>query len=67
MIHTQDVRIRDYVEPLAMRLVGFIADQRLALKEIVIVVKNGNKPAVPDDDYLRPVHQYLLIYEVKNG
>ncbi|MCD6492880.1 MAG: hypothetical protein J7K36_03640 [Archaeoglobaceae archaeon] len=67
VIQTQDVRIDRYVEPLAKRLVDELIHDNLWLKEIVVVTQDGaNSPLKNSGDYLKIVHQYLLVYEVKN-
>jgi len=66
VIQTQDVRIDGYVEPLAKRLVDKLIHNNLWLKEIVIVTQDGANSEVKNSrDYLKIVHQYLLVYEVK--
>ncbi len=66
VIQTQDVRINGYVEPLAKRLVDELIHDNLWLKEIVIITQNGaNSPLKNLGNYLKIVHQYLLVYEVK--
>jgi DNA modification methylase len=65
-IQTQDVRIDGYIEPLAKRLVDELTHANLWLKEIIIVTQDGaNVLPKNSRDYLKIVHQYLLIYEVK--
>ena len=65
VIQTQDVRIDGYVEPLAKRLVDMLTHDNLWLKEIVVVIKEGqNSRALAPSDYLKISHQYLLVYEV---
>jgi len=66
VIQTQDVRIGEYVEPMAKRVVDAITSGSLWLKEIVVVVQEKSKldNVVSDNDrYLRITHQYLLIYK----
>ena len=66
VIQTQDVRIDGYVEPLAKRLVDELIHDNLWLKEIVVATQDGaNSPFKNSGNYLKIVHQYLLIYEVK--
>ena len=66
VIQTQDVRIDGYVEPLAKRLVDELIHDNLWLKEIVVVTQDGvNSPFKNSGNYLKIVHQYLLVYEVK--
>jgi hypothetical protein len=65
-IQTQDARINRYVEPLGKRLVDMLTLDNLWLKEIIVVTQNGaNLPLKNSGDYLKIVHQYLLVYEVK--
>lgn len=67
IIQTQDVRINGYIEPLAKRLVEMLSlDNNLWLKEIVFVTQEGSNSKIQNSrDYLRIVHQHLLVYEVK--
>jgi len=66
VIQTQDVRINRYVEPLAKKLVDELIHDNLWLKEIVVVTQDGaDSPLKNSGDYLKIVHQYLLVYEVK--
>jgi len=66
VIQTQDVRIVGYVEPLAKRLVDLLTFDDLWLKEIVIVTQEGaNSSSLNSTGYLKIVHQYLLVYEVR--
>ena len=66
VIQTQDVRIDEYVEPLAKRVVDMLRIDNLWLKEIVFVIQKEVK-LKPQKlrNYLKIVHQYLLVYEVK--
>ncbi|MEW6193163.1 MAG: DNA methyltransferase [Bacillota bacterium] len=63
VVQTRDVRLNDYTEPLAKRLVDVLTFENLRLKEIVIVTpdKAGSKGP---GNYLEIVHEYLLVYEV---
>jgi len=66
VIQTQDIRIDGYVEPLAKRVVDMLTLNNLWLKEIVFVTQEGvNLNAQNSKDYLKIVHQYILVYEVK--
>jgi len=66
VIQTQDVRIDGYVEPLAKRLVDMLTFDNLWLKEIVVVTQEwANSSALNSTEYLKIVHQYLLVYEVR--
>ncbi|MEM4066526.1 MAG: DNA methyltransferase [Candidatus Micrarchaeaceae archaeon] len=67
VIQTQDVRIDGFVEPLAKRIVDMLTYDNLWLKEIVIVMQEGAVLNKQDSkDYLKIIHQYLLVYEIKN-
>lgn len=64
-IQTQDVRIDGYVEPLAKRLVDMLTLDNLWLKEIVVVTQDGHNSINQNSrDYLKIIHQYLIIYKV---
>ncbi len=65
VIQTQDVRIDGYVKPLAKELVNELTNDDLWLKEIVIVTQEGVNSKIQNlEEYLKIVHQYLLVYEV---
>lgn len=65
VIQTKDIRIDGYIEPIAKRLVDILTHDNLWLKEIVIVTSDGtNSLQKNSGDYLKIVHQYLLVYEV---
>lgn len=66
-IQVQDLRINGYVQPLAKLVFDVLKLERLRLKEIVILVPeklglNGSESE--SKEFLKIVHQYLLIYEV---
>jgi hypothetical protein len=64
VIQTQDVRIGEYVEPLAKRVVDMLAPDNLALKEIILVTQQNQNPKLQEtSEYLKINHQYLLVYE----
>jgi len=64
VIQTQDVRIGEYVEPLAKRMVDVLLLDNLWLKEIVVVTQqNQNLGLQKAGEYLKINHQYLLVYE----
>ncbi len=67
VLQTRDVRVEGYLEPLAKRLVELLEGKPLLLKEIVIVTDPGGEPDEDgsEKEYLRPAHQYLLVYEKK--
>jgi len=63
-IQTQDVRIDRYIEPLAKRVVDMLTHDNLWLKEIVVVTKEKqNSEIQTQSEYLKIIHQYLLVYE----
>jgi len=63
-IQTQDVRIDRYVEPLAKRVVDMLTHDNLWLKEIVVITKEKqNSEVQTQSEYLKIIHQYLLVYE----
>ena len=67
VIQTKDVRINGYVEPIAKRVVDTLQSQsnNLWLKEIVVIIpEEQTLQNQISGDYLRIVHQYLLVYEV---
>ena len=61
VIQTQDVRIGEYVEPLAKRVVDMLAPDNLSLKEIIVVTQQNQKLQATSE-YLKINHQYLLVY-----
>jgi DNA modification methylase len=64
VIQTQDVRIDGYAEPLAKRLVDTLTFDSLWLKEIIVVTKEKqNSENQTQSEYLKIIHQYLLVYE----
>ncbi|MFW6117956.1 MAG: DNA methyltransferase [Chloroflexota bacterium] len=64
VIQTQDVRIGEYVEPLAKRIVDILVIDDLLLKEIVIVTQqNQNSKPQAAGAHLKISHQYLLVYK----
>jgi len=66
VIQARDVRVDGYVEPLAKRLVDTLIFENLWLKEIIVITPEELNPRTQTlGDYLKIVHQYLLIYEVK--
>jgi len=67
VIQTQDVRIDQYVEPLAKRVVDRLKHNNfLWLKEIVTATPEGvNGDIHVKGEYLNIIHKYLLVYEVK--
>ncbi|MEO0021570.1 MAG: DNA methyltransferase [candidate division WOR-3 bacterium] len=68
VIQVKDVRVTGYIEPMAKNIISLLKkNQRLWLKEIVIVVASNQDETSPKSDSaeLEIVHQYLLIYDVK--
>jgi DNA modification methylase len=66
VVQTKDVRIDGYIEPLAKKIVDLLEYDNLWLKEIVVVAYEGtNLSPSTAAEYLKTVHQYLLVYEVK--
>ncbi|MFA3782004.1 DNA methyltransferase [Melioribacteraceae bacterium 4301-Me] len=64
VIQTHDTRINGYIEPLAKRVVEKICDDKLWLKEIIIVVKENEHDTTQNtSDDLTIKHQYLIVYE----
>ena len=64
VIQTRDARIGEYAEPLAKRIVDSLSYDALWLKEVVVVTNDALKSEPKNSrDYLRIVHQYLLVYE----
>jgi len=64
VIQTQDVRIDEYVYPLAKRTVDMLALDNLWLREIVVVTQQNQDPKLQATrEYLKINHQYLLVYE----
>ncbi|MCK4352326.1 50S ribosomal protein L11 methyltransferase [candidate division WOR-3 bacterium] len=65
VIQTQDVKIDGYVEPLGKRVVDMLTFDNLWLKEIVFVTQEGANSNIQNSgDYLKIIHQYILVYEV---
>lgn len=66
VIQAKDIRVGDYIEPTAIKLVNILTDKRLWLKEIIIVSSEKKNLEILNDKekYLKIVHQYLLVYEV---
>jgi len=65
VIRTQDVRINGYIEPIANRIIGMVKSDRLWLKEIIIVAKEGKNifNGLNKCESLNIGHQYLIVYE----
>ncbi len=65
VIQTKDVRINRYIEPLAKRVTDILIDKNLWLKEVIVVVQENSQSSQDSKNYLKIVHQYLLVYEVQ--
>ena len=66
VIQTQDVRIEGYIEPLAKRVVDILTLDNLWLKEIIVATQEWtDSNSSNSTGYLKIVHQYLLVYEVR--
>jgi DNA modification methylase len=66
VIQTKDVRIGKYIEPLAKKIVDMLSVNNLWLKEIVVVTnEHSNLKTQNSGKYLKILHRYLLVYEVK--
>lgn len=70
-IQTQDVRVDGYIQPLAKKIIDMFTQDDLWLKEIIIITKEGangiNLNNQNSSNYLKIVHQYLLVYKVTKG
>lgn len=64
VIQTCDVRIGNYIEPLAMRIQQMVSQKSLWLKEIITLTENDVGPIETVSNLLQISHQYLLVYEV---
>lgn len=66
-ILTQDIRRNNFLIPLAKCITDTMNFNELVLKEIVVVTKNNYDKEMSDNDnqFLKIVHSYLLVYEVK--
>jgi len=66
VVQTQDVRIEGYIEPLAKRVVDILTLDNLWLKEIIVATQEWTDSNSSNSTrYLKIVHQYLLVYEVR--
>jgi len=63
VIQTKDIRIGEYIEPLAKRIVDSICFPELILKEIVVTAENQRNTHKEETSNLHISHQYLLIYK----
>lgn len=68
-VQTRDIKVGEYIEPLAKRIVDSIAFPDFLLKEVVVVTTDNYKDSLKKDKvsklYIR--HQYLLIYKRKGN
>lgn len=64
VVQVKDVRMGKYVEPMAKRVVDVLSQNNIWLKEIVVAVPDVCVDEV-NSEFLKIIHQYLLIYEVK--
>ncbi len=65
VIHTRDVRVNDYIEPIPKYIVDSIKIPELSLKEIIVTATtttNNNKCHIKSQN-LQIVHQYLLVFK----
>jgi DNA modification methylase len=66
VLQTQDVRIGDYLEPVAKRLIDSLSFDDLWLKEIIVVThETQSSDCQTSKRHLRVDHQYLIVYEVR--
>lgn len=64
VIQTKDVRIGDYVEPMANQIINELRIKNLFLKEIIMVTNNSNnRLGQTNGKDLKITHQYLLVYK----
>lgn len=64
VIHTQDVRINGYIEPMAKRIIEKVVHKNLWLKEIVIVtMENETIKNDLNTDELKIMHSYLIVFD----
>ncbi len=65
VVQTQDVRIDEYIEPMAKRVLDMLSFDNLWLKEIIFVTHEGlSSKTQVSGKHLERAHQYLLVYEV---
>ena len=64
VIQTKDIRVNGYIEPLAKRIVDEIKNDKLLLKEIIMIINERNKKneIQQKGNNLMITHQYLLVY-----
>jgi DNA modification methylase len=66
VIQAHDIRINGYIEPLAKKLIDILTLDNIWLKEIIVVTTDENNLFNQNaDNYLKIIHQYLIVYEVK--
>jgi len=70
-IQTQDIRVDEYIEPLAKKIIDMFTQDNLQLKEIIMVTEEREKGVNFDNqnlkDHLKITHQYILVYKVIKG
>ncbi len=65
VIQTRDIRIGDFIIPVAKYIVDYIDLPGFFLKEIVIITIDNHKDKfIKNQKNLEIVHQYLLVYKV---
>jgi DNA modification methylase len=71
VIQTEDIRLDEYIKPLAKRIVDSIINKKLWLKEIIMITKKRPEgisiSCQNSKNYLKIDHQYLLVYKVVKG
>ncbi|HCC69288.1 MAG TPA: hypothetical protein DEP99_05315, partial [Nitrospiraceae bacterium] len=64
VIQTKDVRIGNYIEPLAKYIVDSVEPKDFSLKEIVVItIENHKDKFAENSSGLQIAHQYLLVYK----
>jgi len=64
VIQTKDIRIGEYIEPVAKKILDILSLDNIWLKEIIIATNENQNSAIQNSNkYLKIVHQYLLVYE----
>ncbi|NWF98848.1 MAG: methyltransferase domain-containing protein [Nitrospirae bacterium] len=67
VIQTRDVRINDYLEPIAKYIYDSIKLHGFSLKEIIVTATENHKDKYSEKSQnLQIVHQYLLVYKKLN-
>ncbi|MCX8027087.1 MAG: DNA methyltransferase [Thermodesulfovibrionales bacterium] len=65
IIHTRDIELNGCVVSLAKMFIDKINIPTLKLKEIIISVRESNKPILKASKRLKRIHSYILVYERK--